>query len=120
MNKLLRKHDWIHLGSLVALGSAGAATRPMRREWRPPNRAQRGSCGRQTDRDQGYKTPQCGCCKAWADHLSSNGFQVETVDMPDLSIVKQKYGVTPCTRVVSHGCGWQVRRRGTRSQLTSS
>lgn len=42
-----------------------------------------------------YKTPQCGCCKAWVDHLSKNGFQVETMDMPDLTLVKQKYGVTP-------------------------
>jgi len=40
-----------------------------------------------------YKTPQCGCCKAWVDHLSKNGFQVETMDMPDLALVKQKYGV---------------------------
>ncbi len=40
-----------------------------------------------------YKTPQCGCCKAWVDHLSENGFQVEAMDMPDLSLVKQKYGV---------------------------
>lgn len=42
-----------------------------------------------------YKTPQCGCCKAWVEHLSNNGFQVETMDMPDLALVKQKYGVTP-------------------------
>lgn len=42
-----------------------------------------------------YKTPQCGCCKAWVDHLNKNGFQVETMDMPDLALVKQKYGVTP-------------------------
>ena len=42
-----------------------------------------------------YKTPQCGCCKAWVDHLNSNGFQAETVDMPDVSLVKKKYGVTP-------------------------
>lgn len=42
-----------------------------------------------------YKTPQCGCCKAWVQHLSKNGFQVETMDMPDLALVKQKYGVTP-------------------------
>jgi hypothetical protein len=41
-----------------------------------------------------YKTPQCGCCKAWVDHLSKNGFKVETMDMPDLTLVKQKYGVT--------------------------
>jgi hypothetical protein len=28
-------------------------------------------------------------------HLRDNGFKVETVDMPDLSAVKQKYGVKP-------------------------
>lgn len=42
-----------------------------------------------------YKTPQCGCCKAWVQHLSKNGFQVETMDLPDLALVKQKYGVAP-------------------------
>ena len=42
-----------------------------------------------------YKTPTCGCCKAWVQHLRDNGFKVETVDMPDLSLVKQKYGVKP-------------------------
>jgi hypothetical protein len=42
-----------------------------------------------------YKTPECGCCKAWVKHLRDNGFQVETMDMPDLSLVKQKYGVKP-------------------------
>jgi hypothetical protein len=42
-----------------------------------------------------YKTPECGCCKGWVKHLQANGFQVETFDMPDLSSVKQKYGVAP-------------------------
>jgi len=42
-----------------------------------------------------YKTPQCGCCKAWVQHLSRNGFAVESMDMPDLALVKQKYGVKP-------------------------
>lgn len=42
-----------------------------------------------------YKTPQCGCCKGWVQHLRDNGFQVETMDMPDLSMIKQKYGVAP-------------------------
>ncbi len=42
-----------------------------------------------------YKTPSCGCCKAWVQHLRDNGFHVETMDMPDLSAVKQKYGVKP-------------------------
>lgn len=40
-----------------------------------------------------YKDPNCGCCKAWVKHLEANGFKVETMDMPDMSMVKQKYGV---------------------------
>jgi hypothetical protein len=42
-----------------------------------------------------YKTPTCGCCKSWVEHLQKNGFSVETVNMPDLSAVKTKYGVKP-------------------------
>ncbi len=42
-----------------------------------------------------YKDPNCGCCKEWVKHLEANGFKVETMDMPDLSLLKQKYGVTP-------------------------
>jgi len=42
-----------------------------------------------------YKTPTCGCCKAWVEHLEQNGFKVEVMDMPDLSSVKAKYGVKP-------------------------
>jgi hypothetical protein len=42
-----------------------------------------------------YKTPTCGCCKSWVEHLQKNGFVVESVNMPDLSAVKTKYGVKP-------------------------
>lgn len=42
-----------------------------------------------------YKTPECGCCKSWVQHLQKNGFRVESMDMPDLSLIKQKYGVKP-------------------------
>jgi hypothetical protein len=40
-----------------------------------------------------YKDPDCGCCKEWIEHLKQNGFAVESVDMPDLSAVKAKYGI---------------------------
>ncbi len=40
-----------------------------------------------------YKDPNCGCCKEWVKNLEANGFKVETMDMPDLSLLKQKYGV---------------------------
>ena len=40
-----------------------------------------------------YKDPNCGCCKEWVKNLAANGFVVETMDMPDLSLLKQKYGI---------------------------
>jgi hypothetical protein len=40
-----------------------------------------------------YKTPTCGCCGKWVDHLRAAGFTVKTEDMPDLSLVKQMHGV---------------------------
>jgi hypothetical protein len=42
-----------------------------------------------------YKDANCGCCKEWVKHLEQNGFTVEVMDMPDLSAVKTKYGVSP-------------------------
>jgi hypothetical protein len=42
-----------------------------------------------------YKDPNCGCCKEWVKHLEQNGFTVEVMDMPDLSAVKAKYGISP-------------------------
>ncbi|MBA2707904.1 MAG: DUF411 domain-containing protein [Gemmatimonadaceae bacterium] len=41
-----------------------------------------------------YKDPNCGCCVKWMEHLEKNGFKVESMDMPDLSLLKQKHGVT--------------------------
>ena len=42
-----------------------------------------------------YKSPSCGCCAAWADHLRENGFPVETVETADVQAVKAEYGVPP-------------------------
>lgn len=42
-----------------------------------------------------YKTPTCGCCKKWVNHLESNGFEVESVDMRDLRMIKSMSGITP-------------------------
>ncbi len=40
-----------------------------------------------------YKTPTCGCCTNWVEHLRDEGFAVETVDQPNLSPVKTEHGV---------------------------
>ena len=41
-----------------------------------------------------YKTPTCGCCSAWIDHVKEHGFAVKAKDVPDLSALKKHYGVT--------------------------
>lgn len=40
-----------------------------------------------------YKSPTCGCCGLWIDHMKAAGFQVRAVDMEDLTEVKQSSGV---------------------------
>lgn len=40
-----------------------------------------------------YKTPTCGCCSKWVDHMKQNGFTVHVTDLHDLSAIKAKHGV---------------------------
>ncbi|WP_130391219.1 DUF411 domain-containing protein [Cupriavidus agavae] len=40
-----------------------------------------------------YKTPTCGCCGAWVQHLQDNGFTVTTHDVDDTGPYRQKYGI---------------------------
>lgn len=40
-----------------------------------------------------FKTPTCGCCAQWVEHMRSNGFTVRVSDMPDLADVKKSRGV---------------------------
>ena len=48
-----------------------------------------------------YKTPTCGCCKAWMKHLEANGFVVTAHDMPSVDEIKRTQGV-PATLVSCH------------------
>ena len=38
---------------------------------------------------QVYKTPTCGCCKLWVEHLTASDFEVSAQDLPDLGSIKQ-------------------------------
>ena len=40
-----------------------------------------------------YKTPNCGCCSKWVDHLEENGFTVATYDMHNVTPRKDRLGV---------------------------
>jgi len=40
-----------------------------------------------------YKSPTCGCCAKWIDHLEAGGMTVEAVDIENLSGIKKENGV---------------------------
>jgi len=40
-----------------------------------------------------FKTPTCGCCAKWVEHLKANGFDVTVQEVPSTAEYRQKYGV---------------------------
>ncbi len=42
-----------------------------------------------------YKSYTCGCCTGWKEHMESNGYKVDVVnmEMKDLHAVKRKYKI---------------------------
>lgn len=40
-----------------------------------------------------YKTPTCGCCGKWVDHLKADGFDVRVYERPSLEVIRSRYGV---------------------------
>lgn len=42
-----------------------------------------------------YKTPSCGCCTLWVDHMREAGFEVDARDLNDIIPVKIDAGVPP-------------------------
>lgn len=40
-----------------------------------------------------YKSPTCGCCAAWGDHMKANGFVVTVRDLDNLAPIKAEAGV---------------------------
>src|SRR5437016_12671996 len=40
-----------------------------------------------------YKTPTCGCCGKWVEHMKASGFAATTTDLPDLAAIKVRHGI---------------------------
>lgn len=40
-----------------------------------------------------YKSPTCGCCEGWIDHLRDEGFDVAARDRENMQPIKQSAGV---------------------------
>ena len=42
-----------------------------------------------------HKTPTCGCCKMWVEHIKENGFIANIKDHDGLLEIKEKYKIEP-------------------------
>ncbi len=40
-----------------------------------------------------YKSPTCGCCSGWVDHMKANGYTVISKNTDDLETIKEVLGV---------------------------
>ena len=78
---MISRRDWLRVtaGSL-ALGAAGASR--LAAAVVPPAREA-----------TVYKTPTCGCCKGWVEHMQKAGYRVTAHDVDDVAPYKKKYGV---------------------------
>jgi hypothetical protein len=45
-----------------------------------------------------FKTPTCGCCKGWAEHVEKHGFKVVARDLADVTPIKTAHGVPESLR----------------------
>jgi hypothetical protein len=65
------------IGALVSLGPAGNA------QQRTPSAPVL----------EVYKTPTCGCCTKWVEHMQANGFTVRVTDLSDLVRIKAAHSI---------------------------
>ena len=42
---------------------------------------------------QVFKSPTCGCCSKWVEHLKANGFATRVTNLDDLRNLKARHGV---------------------------
>lgn len=40
-----------------------------------------------------YKSPYCGCCGAWEDHMERKGFTIETIPEENMSVIKEQFDI---------------------------
>ncbi len=54
-----------------------------------------------------YRSPSCGCCGGWIEHLKTHGFQITDIKLSDMEALKQKYNLrdelTSCHTAIIDG-----------------
>ncbi|HET9276303.1 MAG TPA: DUF411 domain-containing protein [Gemmatimonadales bacterium] len=78
MSRYLNRRDFLVRGTAAALAASGL----------PSLLAAQGAPALVV-----YKSPDCGCCALWADHVKAAGFAVSVRNSSDVASVKKRYGV---------------------------
>jgi hypothetical protein len=55
-----------------------------------------------------YKSPTCGCCNGWIDHIKAQGFKTHAKDITEMSPIKDQYRVADNLR----SCHTAVSKQG--------
>lgn len=91
-----KKHNLLHgLVLCAALGAAASVmAQPLQQGSGPATSpASSGGAGQALPVVEIYKSAECGCCKAWAEHLQKNGFTVILHDVDDIPAARKKLGM---------------------------
>jgi hypothetical protein len=72
------------ISPFAASGDSGQSASPF---------ATSGASGQALPTVEVYKSPQCGCCKTWAEHLQKNGFTVMLHEVNDVPAARKKLGM---------------------------
>ena len=72
-----RRFKLIAQGVLLAFGATSAAV----------------AVAAETQKVDVYKSPTCGCCTLWVDHMKQAGFRVEAHDANNVAPYRQRFGV---------------------------
>jgi hypothetical protein len=82
---------------VLALGLAACAKAPATSSANDAASAPPANAARAVDQSLppvlAFKSPTCGCCELWVEHMRAAGFQVEVKDTQDMGAIKAEAGV---------------------------
>ncbi len=79
--------------AVVAAGSVGCAGEPSEGRAATAEPVQLASAGAAGLSIKVYKSPTCGCCANWIEHLEAAGFDVQVENSDAMALVKAEAGV---------------------------
>ncbi len=79
------------LAVIAVLGIWAAATAVAAHDWATGHAAESKATGAMTATV--YKSPYCGCCGGYVEHLRQSGFQVEVNEVENLTPIRRMLGI---------------------------